>query len=180
MASRHVTRIRKLDWNGLRLLWGRVKAGHTPGWGAGKALEYLVLRGFELSGAEVVWPYEVNIANQVVEQIDGIAYFAGLSCLVECKDTADPVNVEPLSKMRNQLLRRPSGAIGVVVSRSGFTGPAQTLAQYMAPQTILLCAGLELDHILQTETFTSALEKKYRYCIQMGIPDYDTRVEAIA
>ena len=180
MTATHVTRIRKLDWNGLRALWQGIKGSRTPRWGAGRALEYLVLRGFELSGAEIVWPYEVHIANQIVEQIDGVAYSAGLPCLVECKDTADPVNIEPLSKMRNQLLRRPSGAIGLVVSRSGFTAPAQTLAQYMVPQTILLCAGLELEYILQTENFASALEKKYRYCVQTGIPDYDTRVEAIA
>jgi hypothetical protein len=31
------------DWNSLRNLWNAVRAGATPGWENGEALEYLVI-----------------------------------------------------------------------------------------------------------------------------------------
>jgi hypothetical protein len=38
-----------------------IEAGNTSGWAPGKAFEYLVLRAFQLEGAEVRWPYSVRI-----------------------------------------------------------------------------------------------------------------------
>ena len=49
------------DWNGLRNLWNAVRAGATPGWENGEAMEYLVIRAFELDPDEpatVRYPYE--------------------------------------------------------------------------------------------------------------------------
>lgn len=37
------------DWSGLDGFWNRIKAGDS-GWDPGKALEYLIIRAFELSG----------------------------------------------------------------------------------------------------------------------------------
>jgi hypothetical protein len=121
----------------LRQLWAAVNEGKTDaqGWDSGKAFEYLVLRAFQLEGAEIRWPFDVRIADSTVEQIDGVVYTDGLACLIECKDWAAKANVEPIAKLRNQLLRRPGGSIGLVFSRQGFTDPALTLARFTLPQT---------------------------------------------
>jgi hypothetical protein len=179
MNDPYVNRIRKLDWPRLIDLWDRSAAGAVRGWPAGKALEYLVLRAFELEGTEVTWPFEVEMNGSVVEQIDGAMHSDGLSCLLECKDTAVAVNVEPIAKLRNQLLRRPSPAVGLLISRSGFTGPALTLAQFLAPQTILLWNGDEMRHWLERKNLTKAFHRKYRQCVERGIVDYDVRTESI-
>jgi hypothetical protein len=34
----------------------------------------MVLRAFELDGAEVKWPYRVKLFGEEVEQIDGVIY----------------------------------------------------------------------------------------------------------
>src|SRR3954467_2820051 len=121
-----VTQIKLLDWAGVRQLWSEVQAG-TDVWDPGKAFEYLILRAFDLDGAVVEWPYSARLQRETVEQIDGVVLVHGLTCLVESKSTAEAVNIEPIAKLRNQLLRRHSAAIGILFSRSGFTDPALTL-----------------------------------------------------
>lgn len=164
----YVRRIRQMDWPALRLLWKEIESG-TTAWPPGKALEHLVLRAFELSGATVRWPYEVPVAGEIVEQIDGAIHVRGISCIVECKDTAARLNVDAIARLRNQLLRRPAGATGLLFSRSGFTEAAFTLAGFLAPQTILLWTGGEIASLLQQEDFSSALTRKYRRSIEEGL-----------
>lgn len=173
------SRIATYDWDAINSLWKKVEDRHTPDWGAGKALEYLIIRAFQLEGANVKYPYSVSIEGEEAEQIDGIVYSSGLSCLVECKDLTDKVNVEPIAKMRNQLLRRPSATIGIIFSRSGFTDPALTLAQFNAPQTILLWGTDEIDFALQYKYFQQGLIDKYRYCVSHGYPDYNITIRGI-
>src|SRR5262249_37291338 len=132
------------DWDKLRTLWEAVRIGDTPGWAAGKAFEYLVLHAFHLDGGVVRWPYSVEIESEVVEQIDGFIHIGRFSCIVESKHTERPVAIAPIAKMRNQLLRRHSGAIGLVFSYTGFTDAAVILAKYIAPQAILLWTGPEM------------------------------------
>ena len=92
----------------------------------------------------VRWPYSVEIESEVVEQIDGFIHIGRFSCIVESKHTERPVAIAPIAKMRNQLLRRHSGAIGLVFSYAGFTDAAVILAKYIAPQAILLWTGPEI------------------------------------
>ena len=133
-------------------LFHQIRAGRAPdGWPAGKAFEFLVLRAFELEGAEVRWPYEVKLDGEVIEQIDGAIHADGASWLVEAKDQRSPVNVEPIAKLRNQLLRRPAAARGLVFSTSGFTEPAKTLCRFISPRRV----------------------------VEEGFPDYDFRVELV-
>jgi hypothetical protein len=173
--------IQQYSWEELSDLWEAIKAGNTPDWGNGKAFEYLVLRAFQLEGAYVVWPYPVTIGeltrtetNGTAEQIDGFIHTVdGLACLVECKNYGkDKVNLEPIAKLRNQLLRRPSAVIGIVFSRSGFTDLASLLARFIAPQTILLWGGDEVEIALKNQWFCKGLTAKYRVCAQKGLPDY--------
>jgi len=73
-----------------------------------------------LEGFDVTYPYSVRVGGTIVEQIDGAIYTDGLSCLVECKDQDSNIAIDPVAKLRNQLLRRPAGAVGVVFSTTGF------------------------------------------------------------
>ncbi len=161
----------------LLALWERIKRRDTEsnGWQRGLAFEYLILQAFRLEGADVIWSFPVNLFGAPIEQIDGVVHMANshLSLLVESKDFEQAVSVEPIAKMRNQLQRRPNGVIGSVFSVNGFTEPALTLAQFIAPQTILLWDQQDINYCLQHGTFIDGLLKKYRHCIEYGKPNYN-------
>src|SRR5947209_18388617 len=103
-SSEYQARIGAHGWGELQTLWNAIERRDTPGWETGKALEYLVIRAFELDGAQVRWPYAVQLFGEDVEEIDGVVYYAGLSCLAECKDLSENVAIGPIAKLRNQLL----------------------------------------------------------------------------
>jgi len=169
-ATDYAARIRLLDWDGLEDVWEESASGTVRGWPPGKLFEYLVLRAFELDGATVRWPFEVMFGDSVVEQIDGVVYAGHLSCLVEAKDTASPVDIDALAKIRTQLARRPGGTLGAVFSRSGFTHPAVALARYFAPHAVLLWSGEEITECLQERSISSVLLAKVRECVEHGGP----------
>src|SRR5207302_6176492 len=105
-----------------------------------EALEYLVIRAFELDPDEKVtvrYPYEVSLFGEKVEEIDGAVHLPGLSCLVESKDWGKNVAIGPIVKMRSQLLRRPAGTLGLMFSSHKYTTPANYLAHFMMPQAVL-------------------------------------------
>ena len=101
----------------------------------------MILRAFELEGATVHWPFSVRSplgGSEVIEQIDGLTLADGIYCLIETKDHQEAINFEPIAKMRNQLLRRPAGTVGLIFAKNGFSEAAQQLACFVFPQTILL------------------------------------------
>lgn len=165
--------IQLLDWEGLRHLWQAIQLGITPGWVAGKAFEYAVLRAFELDRAIVRYPFTIVLDGQTVEQIDGVVHIGALSCLLESKDYGVNINFEPLAKMRSQLLRRPAATIGSIFTTSSFTAPALTLARFLAPQTILLWEAAHFDYALRHERISDLLVRKYQWCTETGEPDFD-------
>jgi len=174
--------IKLLDHSELIDLWERIIEGSSlEEWQKGIALEYLILRAFEINGAEVVYPYGIWKEGIQLEQIDGVVYYKHISCLVECKnqDEKYPVDFSPLAKMRSQLLRRSSSAIGSIFSVSGFTGPTAYLARYMAPQTILLWEGSEIEYVLYNNKICDSLVKKYKKYIEACEPDYNTKNDMI-
>jgi hypothetical protein len=171
-------RARRLDWQGVRNLWAQVREGNTPEWAGGEALEYLVLRAFELDPVEpavVRYPYEVKLFGKIVEEIDGAVHLPGLSCLVESKDWGESVPFGPIAKMRNQLLRRPAGTIGVMFAKQEFADPAKYLAHFTMPQAILLWPGAQLEMALENGRICEYLRLKHRLCVETGLPDYDIR-----
>lgn len=176
-STNYQTRIESYGWDELQKFWQAIKTKDTPDWPTGKAFEYLILRAFQLEGADVTYPYQVQVEQETVEQIDGAIYCDGLACLIEAKDQISKVNVEPIAKMRNQLLRRHASTIGVVFSRSGFTPAASILAQYLGPQMIMLWSGDEIGYALERRLMRRALVKKYRICIEKGIPDHNIMSE---
>jgi hypothetical protein len=174
-AAAYQARIELFQWADLRSLWAAIERRDTPDWEPGKAFEYLVLRAFQLDGADIRWPYSVRLFDEELEQIDGVIYYSGLSCLVESKDfVKDAVDTAPIAKLRNQLLRRPSGTLGAMFSRTGFTGPARNLSYFALPQTILLWNGREIQYGLEQETIGRSLTLKYRACVEEGLTDYNT------
>jgi hypothetical protein len=167
-------RIAGYDHAKLLDLWQKIKAGDTPDWDPGKALEYLILRAFQLEGAEIEWPYKVtDDEGEVLEQIDGAIFVDQLACVVEAKDYKKDLDVQPIAKMRNQLLRRPARTLGLVFSRKGFTGAANALARFLSPQTILLWQGKEIELVLKEKTIRPGLMTKYRYAVTHGWPDFN-------
>src|SRR4051794_34066818 len=95
-------RIEGMEWHDLRILWEQIVARETPDWEPGKAFEYLVLAAFRLDGAQVRWPYQVQLFDEDLEQIDGAVHYGGLRCLVDSKDLVGNVAIEPIAKLRNQ------------------------------------------------------------------------------
>jgi hypothetical protein len=170
-------KIKLLNWAGLRSLWAAVQEGSPPGWESGEALEYLVLRAFELDKAKplVRYPYEVSLFGEKVEEIDGAIHLPGLSCLVESKDWGKDVPISPIVKMRSQLLRRPAGMIGQLFAKQTFSKPAVYLAHFTMPQAVLLWSAWDIQVALDEKNICECLRVKYRVCCEGGIPDYDLR-----
>jgi hypothetical protein len=153
-----------------------LQAGKTlAGWAPGKAFEYIILREFEIEGARVVWPYSVLLQKKQIEQIDGAVYHEHLCCLVEAKDRDGTEGIEPIAKLRNQLIRRPAATIGLVFTTSQFSEPAKLLTRMMNPLSILMWEFGELRDAVGKAQICRALQTKFMYAVEWGMPDYDTR-----
>ena len=187
MPIDYVARIRQYDTAQLVILLQDIRAGRsTVGWPRGRAFEYLVLRGFELDAAEVEWPYNVPFAGSVIEQIDGGVYIQNTLFLIESKDYQKSLNIEPVAKLRYQLMRRPLGTMEIVFGRSNFTIPLKHLTRMTSPPQVLLWEVEELEYALQTQAtrlannlpgqgMCKALQLKFRMAAKLGMPDYDVR-----
>jgi len=159
-----------LSWEKLAVLWGQIKARATPEWDAGKALEHLVIRSFELSNLSVEYPYDVPPGGKPLEQIDGIVFFREIPFLIECKDK-EKVDVEPIAKLHNQLSRRPPATMGCIFTTGDFTSAALTIADFMVPHRILLWSDFDIEEALSANDFERVLERKYRNLCMFGLTD---------
>ena len=151
------------------------------------AFRHLIVRAFELEGAEVRFPYHVKEDSErdALEHLDGVIYIDGHSCIVESRClskggvTSRRANVSSghISRFRNKLLNRPGYAIGMVFSATGFSPSALMQAQLSLPQTILLWSVEEIKECLYRQTFAKAFKIKNRRFFEQLIPDYDHRVD---
>lgn len=163
----------QMNWPELEVLWQQIKAKQTPEiWPPGKALEYFLLRCFQLDGAEVVYPLDIYKQNEVIEQLDGIIFWNNYVVLVECKDVRRPVNFDPIAKLRSRLMTRPNNVIGCFFSMSGYTVPAQIVSEHLAPQTILLWEVSDIDYSMKNRYFCEGLNYKFKKCVIIGKPDF--------
>ncbi|RKG94091.1 restriction endonuclease [Corallococcus terminator] len=179
-AADHVARIKKLRKSDLIGMLQQLVAGKTlSGWPDGKAFEHLILRAFEIEGAEVTWPFSVRRDGQELEQIDGAVRDDGLSCLVEAKHWAEKVDYTTIAKLRAQLNRRPSQVIGSVFSASGYTAPAKVLAQFTASPNVLLWELDDIEYGLKNRAMRKGLQAKFRHAVEHGFTDYSLLVEAL-
>lgn len=177
MARDYEQQISAYTYADVRDLWTAVRnADPLPNWDAGKVFEYLILRAFQLEGAEVIWPYNVELESEIVEQIDGVVYSDNLTCLIEAKDYRDNVAIGAVAKLRNQLAHRPPSVMGMVFSRTDFTDPAKIVARHTAPQRILFWQNEDISIALENERMRRGLELKFRHAVEHGLPDF--RLEA--
>lgn len=170
------TEMRTADREALCACWERIEQGEEAE-RKGYLFQDLIIRAFELEGARVVWPYDVTLYDEKVEEIDGVVYVDGLRCVVESKCLATDVSFEPIAKLRNQLARRPSSTIGALFSFQGFTNPARLLAQFLAPQTVLLWSGRETLGAMRRGAMISGLHRKFDYATERALPDYNLFLE---
>ena len=138
-----------------------------------------MIRSFELEGAEVAYPFTVQMGGMIVEQIDGAVHTNGRSCLIECKDQAGTVNIDPIAKLKNQLSRRPNGVIGSMVSSTSFTEATVYLSQYNMNQAVLLWNSDDITYGLTQQFMSRGLFRKYWYCVQTGKTDYNLLLEGV-
>ncbi len=160
-----------MDWPELHGLWVTIKGAKIDDWEEGKALEHLVIRAFALSGLETEYPYDVPAGGRPLEQIDGLVILGCHTFLVECKDK-DKVAIEPIAKIRNQLLRRPETTFGCVFVSGEFTSAALIIADFSLPHRILLWSGQEVEACIQRRDFKSMLQGKYRHLCKYGLTDH--------
>ncbi len=50
-GAEYEKKITVYNWDNLLDLWKGIESGNTPGWESGKALEYLILRVFQLGAS---------------------------------------------------------------------------------------------------------------------------------
>jgi hypothetical protein len=114
-----------------------------------------------------------------MEEIDGVAYNEHYSVLIESKDYSDKnkkkknISIEPIAKLRNQLLRRPYTSIGCVFSAGGYSEPVDTLISYLGNETILLWHGEEIELCITKKKVKEFFVKKLQYRIEYGISDFN-------
>lgn len=179
MAQDYVRAARELDLHDLQQMAAKLMARvEIEGWPAGRAFEHLILRAFEISGAEVAYPYVVRQGSAILEQIDGSVTTDRVSAIVESKDYRDGVDYTSITKLKSQLARRPAGVIGCVFSMNGFTKQAKVLTRFGQPLNVLLWDGSEIEQILADSADAPqapilALHRKYRHAVEMAEPDYN-------
>lgn len=158
------------DYDSLLTLWNQKREDKIDPneWASGKLFEYIILRAFELEGAEVTYPYFVYYHEEIVEQIDGAIRIGNQVMLVECKDYSDnrKINIDPLAKLRNQLLRRHASVFGMFFSASGYTEPVEDLVKFMGPQMIILWTMEDIDYCMENHCFVNCFYAKYKYAVE--------------
>lgn len=168
----------KLNRNDLLSLWVAMRRGDSTAFAPGKALEYLIIRSFELEQCRVEYAFEVNLLGNVIEQIDGFVEIEGTGFLCECKDTpSHNVSFDPIAKMVARLNRRPSSDVGAIIATSEFTEPALVLANFTFPRTVLLWNVDEIEYALKKQYFRAGMKAKLRQAQMRGISDYNIMVE---
>jgi hypothetical protein len=171
-SGEYQRRVLALGHEGLLELWTGLREGRSPpDWPAGILLEYLVLRAFQLEGAEVIWPYRVYRNGVLLEQIDGVIYFDGVPCLVECKHLTIPVDTVTIVKLKSQILRRPRITIGVLFCTGEVSEAVSTLMEMLPPPDVLLWEGDELEMALRSRRLLEGMRRKLRHAVEMGFAE---------
>ena len=155
----------------LRSFGNRLKTKKTPKWSKGKALEYMLIRAFDLDGAEVVYPYNNGVLN-AQEQLDGFVFVKdlGVGFLIECKDWEDKVSFDELAKLHGRLAYRMKSTCGMFLSRSGYTPSAIEMMYLVHPHNIILWEFNDIEECFKNHNFLKALKYKYQYAMVTADP----------
>jgi hypothetical protein len=173
----YLERVLSLDRAGVYKTWQVVRRrSNLVGWPPGKALEYLILRAFQLEGADVTWPYEVRRDGTLLEQVDGAVYFEGLACLIEARDWRVPLDFMSVAQMKMRLLRRPKMTLGAVFNNGTFTEAAHRMAELLPPPDVLLWERQAIAQALEQGTLREGMKRKLRYAIEQGFVEREAPV----
>lgn len=166
-----IKRIQTYDWLKLERLWMKIKAGKNTRWNNGKALEYMLVRAFDLEGAEVVYPFN-NDVLMAREQLDGFVFVRdiGAGFIIECKDWKENVSFDELAKLYGRLNYRTSSTYGLFLSKTGYTASAIEMMYIMQPHSILLWSSDDIDECFKKHKFLKALRYKYQYAMVTADP----------
>lgn len=175
-ADKYMTAIRKvLTHEKLLEIWNEHKENREDDfWAAGKLMEHIVLRAFELESKdddkiEVAYPFDVRdeYVKSDVEQFDGAIHHKDLHALIECKDyEIKHIDIVPLAKLRFRLQMRHSSVFGLFFSSSSMTETAEYLMKFMSPQLIIYWDVDDFEFCLKHACFKDCLNIKYRYAIE--------------
>lgn len=136
--------------------------GETNASTRGTALERVLNRLFKSEKILIRAAFKrVGTAGEgVVEQIDGAVELDGRVYLVEMKWWSEPLGVPEVSSHFVRLYNR-DGVSGIVISNSGYTDPAVSLARDTLAKRVCVYAHLsEIVFLLESETSLSVLLKK--------------------
>ncbi len=120
----------------------------------------------------MTWPYEVRRNGVLLEQVDGAVYCDGVTCLIETKDQASPIDFMAISRMKVRLQRRPRTVIGAVFSTGEFTRTAVQLTESLPPPDVLLWDGVDIEWALLRRGMREGLRQKLRHAIEQGFADF--------
>lgn len=112
----------------------------------GKRLEPILGRFFEIAGCRVREAFVVRFADAaVIEQIDGLVELDGSLYLVEVKWYQERLGTNEIAPALVRIFGR-AGARGIILSASGFTGPAVIQTRdALAHNVVVLC---ELEEVV--------------------------------
>jgi restriction system protein len=119
----------------------------------GKALEGILNRLFEATGILVreAFTLKGSQGEGIVEQIDGVVEIKGALYLVEMKWWHEPLGVGEVSQHLVKIHSRGQ-ARGIIISESGYTGPAITTCKDALRDTVIvLCKLEEIIMLLEQE-----------------------------
>lgn len=136
--------------------------GYTDAAKRGKSLEVVLNRLFKNDGILVREAFcRVVRGEGIVEQIDGIIELDGHLYLVEMKWHTEPLGVPHVSPHLVRVFNR-GDVRGIVISSSGFTGPAIVqVAEGLANKVLVLCGLSEIVFLLEQERdLTDFIRKK--------------------
>jgi restriction system protein len=131
----------------------------------GKAFEGVFNDLFKLDGMSVRDAFTItDDEGQVTEQIDGIIALGSQDILAEVKWYAKPLGVEEVSRHMVRVFTR-TGVYGLIVSASGFTGPAIEQVKQSLPKMVVVLAEVHELLLLLEEpkaSLSAWLEAKVR------------------
>jgi len=173
-----IQKVRGYDFNNIHELWELILDGKTleQGWQRGTALEYLIVRLFELYGAQVEYPFNGKLASsgRTLEEFDGLIQYRDYRVLLECKDTAVPVKYDVVAKLKAQIQRRPIFVGGSIFAKSGFKESAEVMAVESAREGVLLWNAIDINEVVYCRrNICEALELKFWWLVKRVKPDYN-------
>jgi len=144
----------------------------------GKALEQVLGRLFHTAGIRVREPFCVtgDEGEGVIEQLDGVVALDGEYYLAEMKWREKPLGRLEVSDHLVRVFGRGQ-ARGVLISASGFTGPALTVCKESLSRTVVvLCKLEEIVKLLEQE---GDLQQFLRSKIEAAIIDKNPMYEPL-